>query len=166
MDKEDIEDFEEGDKLEVAKKNKKGVKDGGDAISIESSNVSEGSASATLLSSHAMRMGLYTINLGTKMGQKLHTGHMLFLPLIPVFILLGQNIASYMNYTYNAAEIMNVKTQVDPFSTYFYNFVFIFSLGIKFIRRCNDKFIISRLLKPLIWHCSWKNCKMKEQPWR
>ena len=117
MDLEDIEDFEE-DKLEVAKKttNKKGgTKDEGDAISIESSNVSEGSASATLLSSHAMRMGLYTINLGTKMGQKLHTGHMLFLPLIPVFILLGQNIASYLNYTSNAAEILGVKTQVDPF---------------------------------------------------
>ena len=127
MDLEDIEDFEE-DKLEVAKKttNKKGgTKDEGDAISIESSNVSEGSASATLLSSHAMRMGLYTINLGTKMGQKLHTGHMLFLPLIPVFILLGQNTGSYLNYSSNAQEIMNVKTQVDPLSSYFNKFKFI-----------------------------------------
>ena len=153
MDKEDIEDFED-EKLEVAKKNKKGGKDGGDAISIESSNVSEGSASATLLSSHAMRMGLYTINLGTKMGQKLHTGHMLFLPLIPVFILLGQNIASYLNYTSNAKEIMNVKTQVDPLSSYFNKFKFIWSLGIIFIRKYINILIFSRLLKPSIWHCS------------
>ena len=153
MDKEDIEDFEE-DKLEVAKKNKKGGKDGGDAISIESSNVSEGSASATLLSSHAMRMGLYTINLGTKMGQKLHTGHMLFLPLIPVFILLGQNIASYLNYTSNAAEILNVKIQVDPFSSCINKFESKCSLRIKYIRWYIDKFIFSRLLKPLIWHYS------------
>ena len=112
MEKEDLEDFEENN-LDVAKKNKKtkGQKDG-DSISIESSNISEGSASATLLSSHAMRMGLYTINLGTKTGQRLHTGHMLFLPLIPVFILLGQNVASYLTYSSNAQEILNVKIQV------------------------------------------------------
>ena len=113
MDKEDLEDFED-DKLDVAKKNKgagKGAKLE-DEISIESSQVSEGSASATLLSSHAMRMGLYTINLGTKVGQRLHTGHMLFLPLIPVFILLGQNVASYLNFASNAQEILNVKIQV------------------------------------------------------
>ena len=116
MDKDDIEEFED-DKLEVAKKNKNKGKDG-DEISLESSNISEGSASATLLSSHAMRMGLYTINLGTKVGQRLHTGHMLFLPLIPVFILLGQNIASYMTFSSNAAEILNVKTQVYMFHNY------------------------------------------------
>jgi len=112
MEKEDIEDFEENN-LDVAKKNKKtkGQKDG-DSISIESSNISEGSASATLLSSHAMRMGLYTINLGTKTGQRLHTGHMLFLPLIPVFILLGQNVASYLTYSSNSQEILNVKIQI------------------------------------------------------
>ena len=113
MDKEDVEDFEEEDKLDVAKKNKKGKgKHDGDGISIESSNVSEGSASATLLSSHAMRMGLYTINLGTKVGQRLHTAHMLFLPLIPVFILLGQNVASYLTHSSNAKEILSVKVQV------------------------------------------------------
>ena len=112
MEKEDIDDFED-DKLDVAKKNKKiKGKHDGDSISIESSNVSEGSASATLLSSHAMKMGLYTINLGTKAGQRLHTGHMLFLPLIPVFILLGQNVASYLTYSSNAQEILNVKVQV------------------------------------------------------
>ena len=121
MEKEDLEDFED-DKLDVAKKNKKVKGKGdGDSISIESSNVSEGSASATLLSSHAMRMGLYTINLGTKVGQRLHTGHMLFLPLIPVFILLGQNVASYLTYSSNAAEILNVKIQVYQFYNDFQN---------------------------------------------
>ena len=109
MDKEDIEDFED-EKLEVAKKAKKGQ--ALDVVSIESSQLSEGSASATLLSSHAMRMGLYTINLGTKVGQRLHTGHMLFLPLIPVFILLGQNVASYFTYNTYSDEIMNVQIQV------------------------------------------------------
>ena len=111
MDKEDIDDFED-DKLDIAKKGKK--KKGEDDISIESSQMSEGSASATLLSSHAMRMGLYTINLGTKTGQRLHTAHMLFLPLIPVFILLGQNVASFLTYVSNAAEILNVQVQVIP----------------------------------------------------
>ena len=57
---------------------------------------SEASASETLMSSHAMKMGLYTINLGTKLGQKLHTAHMLILPLIPVFILLAQNSGKYL----------------------------------------------------------------------
>ena len=114
MDKDDLDDFED-DKLDVAKKAKKGFKDRGeDEISIESSQLSEGSASATLLSSHAMRMGLYTINLGTKTGQRLHTGHMLFLPLIPVFILLGQNVASFLTYVGNAREIINVQVQVKP----------------------------------------------------
>ena len=109
MEKEDIDDFED-DKLDIAKKGKK--KKGEDDISIESSQMSEGSASATLLSSHAMRMGLYTINLGTKIGQRLHTAHMLFLPLIPVFILLGQNLSSFVTYTSNANEINNVQVQV------------------------------------------------------
>ena len=114
MEKEDLEDFED-DRLDVAKKVKpKGKKSTGieDEISIASSQASEGSASATLLSSHAMRMGLYTINLGTKVGQRLHTAHMLFLPLIPVFILLGQNIGAYLTFTSNAIEITNVQVQV------------------------------------------------------
>ena len=114
MDKEDIDDFED-EKLDIVKKSKKGWKERGeDEISIESSQLSEGSASVTLLSSHAMRMGLYTINLGTKTGQRLHTGHMLFLPLIPVFILLGQNVGSFLSYVGNAREIINVQIQVKP----------------------------------------------------
>lgn len=111
MDKEDVEDFEEDDEIVAQKgKGKKGAAT--DVVSIASSAASEGSASATLLSSHAMRMGLYTINLGTKVGQRLHTGHMLFLPLIPVFILLGQNASSFLRYVTQAHEILNVQTQI------------------------------------------------------
>ena len=120
MDKEDIDDFEE-DKLEVAKTTKKGGKPATEILSVASSEVSEGSASATLLSSHAMRMGLYTINLGTKTGQRLHTGHMLFLPLIPVFILLGQNVAAYLTCIGNSDEIMNVQIQVPLAQELFFN---------------------------------------------
>ena len=119
MDKDDLEDFEE-DKLEVAK-TKKGGKGATEILSVESSQVSEGSASATLLSSHAMRMGLYTINLGTKTGQRLHTGHMLFLPLIPVFILLGQNVAAYLTCIGNSEEIVNVQIQVPLAQELFFN---------------------------------------------
>ena len=127
MDKEDLDldDFEE-DKLEVAKVGKKGGK--GVILSVESSQASEGSASATLLSSHAMRMGLYTINLGTKTGQRLHTGHMLFLPLIPVFILLGQNIAAYLTCFANSDEIMSVQTQVPLAQELFFNHYFYIKL--------------------------------------
>jgi hypothetical protein len=57
-----------------------------DVISDNSMN----SESATLMSSHAMKMVFYTINLGTAHGQKLHTCHLVLLPLIPVFILLSQ----------------------------------------------------------------------------
>ena len=112
MDKEDLEGFEEDEgSVAVLKKGKKGAKQD-DVVSITSSQNSEGSASATLLSSHAMRMGLYTINLGTKMGQRLHTGHMLILPLIPVFILLGQNISTFTKYVRNAREIETIQMQV------------------------------------------------------
>ena len=76
------------------------------------SRESENSASETLMSSHAMKMGLYTINLGTKIGQKLHTAHMLILPLIPVFILLAQNTSTFLQYVSDAAEISDVKVQV------------------------------------------------------
>merc|ERR550534_1461969 len=59
-----------------------------------------------------MKMGLYTINLGTKVGQKLHTAHMLILPLIPVFILLAQNTAAFLQFVSDAEEILDVKEQV------------------------------------------------------
>lgn len=73
---------------------------------------SELSASETLMSSHAMKMGLYTINLGTSFGQKLHTLHMLILPLIPVFILLGQNTSAFLGYIDDSSELSDVKTQI------------------------------------------------------
>ena len=82
-----------------------------DRVSLASKD-SENSASETLMSSHAMKMGLYTINLGTKIGQKLHTAHMLILPLIPVFILLAQNTATFLQYVSDSEEISDVKGQV------------------------------------------------------
>ena len=45
-------------------------------------------------------------------GQKLHTAHMLILPLIPVFILLAQNSATFLQYVSDADEILQVKSQV------------------------------------------------------
>ena len=82
-----------------------------DRLSMASKD-SEASASETLMSSHAMKMGIYTINLGTKVGQKLHTAHMLILPLIPVFILLAQNTSTFLQYVSDAEEILDVKEQV------------------------------------------------------
>ena len=82
-----------------------------DRLSVASKD-SDASASETLMSSHAMKMGLYTINLGTKVGQKLHTAHMLILPLIPVFILLAQNTAAFLQFVSDAEEILDVKEQV------------------------------------------------------
>ena len=59
-----------------------------------------------------MKMGLYTINLGTKFGQKLHTAHMLILPLIPVFILLVQNTAEFFQFVSDTEEISEVRGQI------------------------------------------------------
>ena len=49
---------------------------------------------------------------GTPMGQKLHTAHMLILPLIPVFILLAQNTTNFVQYVTDASEIKSVQVQV------------------------------------------------------
>ncbi len=46
------------------------------------------------------------------MGQQLHTAHMLILPLIPVFILLAQNTATFLQYVSDADEILEVQGQV------------------------------------------------------
>ena len=73
---------------------------------------SDDSAAETLMSSHSMKMGLYTINLGTKFGQKLHTAHMLILPLIPVFILLVQNTAEFFQFVSDTEEISEVRGQI------------------------------------------------------
>lgn len=110
LDKDDMDDFEEEDApLPFPKKQSTSV--ALDKTSLTSRD-SEASASETLMSSHAMKMGLYTINLGTKLGQKLHTAHMLILPLIPVFILLAQNTATFMQFVNDSEEILEVKSQV------------------------------------------------------
>jgi hypothetical protein len=46
------------------------------------------------------------------MGQKLHTAHMLILPLIPVFILLAQNSTNFVQYVSSAQELQAVQVQV------------------------------------------------------
>jgi hypothetical protein len=46
------------------------------------------------------------------MGQKLHTAHMLILPLIPVFILLAQNSTNFVQYVSDAQELQAVQVQV------------------------------------------------------
>ena len=68
--------------------------------------------SASLISSHAMRLGIYSINLGTKIGQKLHTAHMLILPLIPIIIIVGQCASDLGTYTSSSSNINTVLTQV------------------------------------------------------
>ena len=47
---------------------------------------SEASASETLMSSHAMKMGLYTINLGTKLGNYEQRCHLI----LPIFRTLSK----------------------------------------------------------------------------
>ena len=92
-------------------KKKSGMGKGAAAVSLGGSD-SSASASATLMSSHAMKMGLYSINLGTRFGQRMHAAHMLILPLIPVFILLAQNGTNYAAYILEAEEITTVQKQV------------------------------------------------------
>ena len=86
---------------------------GQDKTSMSSTTTSlDSEASASLMSSHAMNMGLYSINLGTKFGQRMHAAHMLILPLIPVFILLAQNGTNYATFVMEAKEIQSVQNQV------------------------------------------------------
>ena len=69
--------------------------------------------SANLITSHAMRLGVYSINLGTKIGQKVHTAHMLILPLIPIIITIGQS-SSNLYYSFSdSKEISDVQNQVN-----------------------------------------------------
>ena len=64
------------------------------------------------MSSHSMRMGFYSINLGTVTGQRLHTCHLVILPLIPVFILLMQNASAYISNNQSISDLQDVTTQV------------------------------------------------------
>ena len=81
-------------------------------LSITSSTATNTSQSATLMSTHAMKMGLYNINLGTQTGQRLHTCHLIILPLIPVFILLTQNTSTYLTNKQSIRDLRDVTEQV------------------------------------------------------
>ena len=83
-----------------------------DKLSMTSSNATATSQSATLMSTHAMKMGLYTINLGTSTGQRLHTCHLIILPLIPVLILLTQNSSTYIANKQAINDLQDVTQQV------------------------------------------------------
>ena len=74
------------------------------------------SESANLMSTHAMEMGYYTINLRTESDQRLHTCILVILPLIPVFILLTQNITAYSENQNNISDHKDVKNQVRDFA--------------------------------------------------
>ena len=95
------------------KKNaKKKISEAMEKLSISSSTATNTSQSATLMSTHAMKMGLYTINLGTNTGQRLHTCHLIILPLIPVFILLTQNSSTYITNNQAIRDLQDVTLQV------------------------------------------------------
>ena len=97
---------------EKKKSNKKRFTDAVEKLSITSSSATNTSQSATLMSTHAMKMGLYTINLGTQTGQRLHTCHLIILPLIPVFILLSQNTSTYLTNKQSIRDLRDVTQQV------------------------------------------------------
>ena len=59
---------------------------------------------------------LKKVNLGTRFGQRMHSLHMLILPLIPIFILLVQNGIKYGTTVLEADEILNVQRQVHHFN--------------------------------------------------
>ena len=75
-------------------------------------SLSRSKESASLITSRAMQLGIYSINLGTKLGQRLHTGHMLILPLIPIIITISQCSDKLWNSSTESAEISDVQTQV------------------------------------------------------
>ena len=97
---------------EKKKSNKKRFTDAVEKLSITSSTATNTSQSATLMSTHAMKMGLYNINLGTQTGQRLHTCHLIILPLIPVFILLTQNTSTYLTNKQSIRDLRDVTDQV------------------------------------------------------
>ena len=87
------------------------VKHGNGSAISHSDSGSDSEANSNLVVSHTMKMGLYSINLGTHYGQRIHAAHMLVLPLIPVFILLAQNGAIYTTLVMEAKELQNVQNQ-------------------------------------------------------
>ena len=97
--------------IAVRRKAKKKGKHLKDQISLASSSASTSEA-GTLMSTHSMKMGFYSINLGTATGQRLHTCHLVILPLIPVFILLMQNASAYISNNQSISDLQDVTTQV------------------------------------------------------
>merc|ERR1711892_181889 len=77
------------------------------------SSTSGGSESGTMMSTHAMKMGCYSINLGTETGQRLQTMHLVILPLIPVLILLIQNYTTYTGNQGSINDLNDVFEQVN-----------------------------------------------------
>ena len=76
------------------------------------SGLSQASESATLMSKHSMNLGCYSINLGTDAGQKLHRYHLIILPLIPILILLIQNLSTYNSNADIIQDLEEVSLQV------------------------------------------------------
>ena len=72
--------------------------------------------SGNLIKEHSMRLGLYSINLATKVGQRLHTVHMLTLPMIPIVIILAQSIGDLWESSTKISEIEQLQEQVKIFS--------------------------------------------------
>ena len=68
--------------------------------------------SGNLIKEHSMRLGLYSINLATKVGQRLHTVHMLTLPMIPIIIILAQSIGDLWKSSTKISEIEKLQEQV------------------------------------------------------
>ena len=56
-----------------------------------------------------MKMGFYTINLGTERGQKLHSCHLVILPLIPILILLMQYATAYSSNITKISKVIQLK---------------------------------------------------------
>ena len=71
---------------------------------------SEISDSAEMMSNHTMKLICYEINLGTVRGQKIHALHLIFLPLLPILILLVQN---YTTFDYN--KVKNLWVRINRF---------------------------------------------------
>ena len=54
-----------------------------------------------------------TVPLNFRIGQRLHSMHMVILPLIPIFILIIQNGIRYGTYVFQAYEMERVIGQVN-----------------------------------------------------
>lgn len=85
------------------------------SVSSSGSDSSYSVESGNLIKEHSMRLGLYSINLATKVGQRLHTVHMLTLPMIPIVIILAQSIGDLWESSTKISEIEQLQEQVSIF---------------------------------------------------